>query len=203
MRAKLPEAMRPAVTFLSLTGWRLGEMLALEWRQVDRTARTIRLEPGTTKNAEGRTFPYDGLPALRDVIDERAREAARLKREGRICPFVFHEDGRPWIEGGRASRGVGPGGVGAPQGARGAGALRPAGMAATTAAGCPGRLVHDFRRTAVRNLVRAGVPEKTAMMLTGHRTRSVFDRYDIVNEADLRGAVARLAGRSAPLSAER
>ena len=178
--------MRPAVTFLSLTGWRLGEMLALEWRQVDRTARTIRLEPGTTKNAEGRTFPYDGLPALRDVIDERAREAARLKREGRICPFVFHEDGRPWIEGGRASR-----------------AFRPAWMAATKAAGCPGRLVHDFRRTAVRNLVRAGVPEKTAMMLTGHRTRSVFDRYDIVNEADLRGAVARLAGRSAPLSAER
>ena len=60
-------------------------------------------------------------------------------------------------------------------------------------AGLPGRLVHDFRRTAVRNLERAGVPRSVAMKLTGHRTEAVYRRYAIVSPADLRAGVEKLA----------
>ena len=63
---------------------------------------------------------------------------------------------------------------------------------ARVAAGCPGRIPHDFRRTAVRNLVRAGVPERVAMQLTGHKTRAVFERYNITSPNDLREAAQRL-----------
>jgi integrase len=64
---------------------------------------------------------------------------------------------------------------------------------ATKAAKLPGKLIHDCRRTAARNLVRSGVPERVAMTLLGHRTKNVFDRYNIVSEGDLRQATDRLA----------
>ena len=174
VRAHLPEALRGLVTFAFLVGWRIAsEVLPLQWAQVDRTATVIRLEPGESKNDEGRTLPYDLLPELVEIIEHQWHEHERLQAAGVMCPWVFfHRQGRPI----RSFYG--------------------AWRAACEAAGVPGMIPHDFRRTAVRNLLRAGVSERVAMQITGHKTRSVFDRYDIVNEHDLRSAMGKLGTAS-------
>lgn len=166
----LPEYLRTFITFLYLTGWRKGEAQRLQWRQVDLEARTIRLEPGTTKNDEGRLFPFSAFPVLEEVLRAQWQQTQALAhRAETIVPWVFHREGQP------------------------IGDFRKAWETACRAAGVPGRIPHDFRRTAVRNLERAGVPRSVAMKLTGHKTESVYRRYAIVSEADLSVGVAKLA----------
>jgi integrase len=168
----LPGAIRPAVQFGYITGWRIpSEVLKLQWRHVDFEARVVRLDPHTTKNDEGRTFPF--TDALQRVLEAQSAEHERLKADGVICPWVFNRSNRK-VKGKRITTFI------------------KAFSAACTKAGCPGRIPHDLRRTAVRNLVRAGVPERVAMQMTGHKTRSVFERYNIVSECDLVEAAKKL-----------
>ncbi len=139
----------------------------LQWRQVDLKIGRVVLDPGTTKNDYARIFPCTN--ELREVLEKRWEITRSLQRERRIvCPWVFHRDGK------RIKN------------------FYTAWRTACKKAGVPGRIPHDFRRTAVRNLVRAGIPERVAMQMTGHKTRSVFDRYNIVSEEDLIEAGKRL-----------
>ena len=164
------------------------EVLTLERRHVDLDAGTIRLDPGTTKNDDGRLVYLP--PALAAAVAAHLDRIRALERGlGRIVPWVFAHaaDGpldpktgqRRYVAGDRVRD------------------FRRAWRTACRRAGCPGMLRHDFRRTAVRNLVNDGTPEKVAMTITGHRTRSVFDRYHIVAPEDLRAAAKRIAARSA------
>lgn len=92
----------------------------------------------------------------------------RLKTGKTICPFVFHRNGEQIKE------------------------FRTAWKNACKAAGCPGKLIHDMRRSAVRTFERAGVPRSVAMSIVGHKTESIYRRYAIVDEAMQREAAARL-----------
>lgn len=178
VRARLPKRVQGVATFAYYTGWRtVSEILPLQWHQVDFQAGVVRLDPGTTKNREGRIFVFSQLTELREALEaqDASRKALQARRKKPvITPWVFHRK-----NGGRIH------------------SFRKAWQRACTDAGCPGRILHDFRRTAVRNLIRAGVPDTIAMKLTGHKTRAVFDRYDITSEEDLAEAgrkLQRLAG---------
>ena len=174
VRNHLPLHMRPIVEFACVTGWRTpSEILPLEWRQVDMTLGEVRLDVGTTKNDQGRVFPF--TLELRRVLEAQEKAADALKTAGIITPFVFF-----YTFGQKAGKRITESG------------FHKAWRKARVDAGCPGRIPHDFRRTAVRNLVRAGVPERVAMQLTGHKTRAVFERYNIVSAGDLLDAVRRL-----------
>src|SRR5262245_943631 len=84
----LPEELRPVVKFAYITGWRVkSEVLTRESRHVDLKAGEVRLEPGTTKNKEGRTFPFTS--ELRTILEAQHAEHERLKKRGKVVPWVF------------------------------------------------------------------------------------------------------------------
>lgn len=181
VRAALPDYLRNLVTFAYYSGWRRREILGLEFRQVDFENGIVKLEPSMTKTKRGRSFHFAPIDELQTALDEQKASAERIGKErDRIVATVFHHpDGTPIKF------------------------FRTSWANACTTAGYPGKMLHDFRRTAVRNLVRLDVPDTVAMAITGHKTRSVFDRYDISSESDLRDASAKLNGLSAAKSPDK
>lgn len=178
LRNALPHYLKGLVTFAYKTGWRREEILDLKWSQVDQENWIVRLEPGSTKSDDGRSYPLD-----EELIEIFKEQWAKRKATGRITPYVFpnkrfyrkKEPSKPIkkVDTGKMNN------------------FNKAWKAACDEAGID-KLFHDLRRTAVRNMVRAGIPERVAMQISGHKTRSVFDRYDIVSDRDLKEASAKL-----------
>ena len=171
--AALPDYLRPVVKLAYASGMRRGEIVALRWESVDLLNRHIRLHPGETKNGEGRVIP------LADEVLDALQSQLHLRNTAvPDCPLVFFriiktkENPVPrWLP---------------------IGDFRKVWDSACAKIVLTGLIFHDLRRSAIRNLVRSGVQERVAMMISGHKTRSVFDRYNIVSEQDLTDAVRKL-----------
>jgi integrase len=150
--------------------FRKGELLSLRVRQIDLANGTIRLDVGTTKNGEGRV-----VVMTREV--STLLTACVLGKQP--DDFVFTRPDKK-LKNGTLVKGKPVKG------------FRKIWARVCSKAGVPGLLFHDLRRSGVRNLRRLGVQESVAMRISGHKTRSVFERYNIVDGADLADAASRL-----------
>jgi integrase len=164
LRDALPSHLKGFATFAYKTGWRVSEIANLTWDQVNLAQSIVRIETGETKNDEARPVYLDN--ELKSVFRQQWRKGVKRKPQ---LPYVFLN-------------------------AMGADRIKrfdKAWRSACKYSKIGIRLFHDLRRTAVRNMVRSGIPERVAMMISGHKTRSVFDRYNIVSEQDLRLAAQK------------
>lgn len=160
----LPDYLVPVVRFGWITGWRISEIRSLQWKNVDFAGEEVRLD--ISKNGDGRVFFMTKAlrELLRGLYDQRTVASDYIfVRQVKTRDVVLK-----------------------------LGDFRKAWASACKKAGVSKALFHDLRRTAVRNLVRAGIQEKVAMDMTGHKTRSVFDRYNIVSTQDLKDAARKL-----------
>lgn len=159
LQKALPNYLKPVVTVAYMTGWRRAEILNLQWNRVNIKEGIVRLEPGETKNDDGRTLYME--PELWELIEELYR------KRHMDCLYVFQLNGSKICD------------------------FRNSWATACSEIGKPGLLFHDLRRSGVRNMVRAGISERVAMTISGHKTRSVFDRYNIVSQEDLKEAAQK------------
>lgn len=178
----LPLPLDDAALFSYLTGWRRGTILGLTWSEVDRKNGIIHIPGARTKNRKPVTIPLvEALKPLLAIIERRATARSFTSN------LVFHRNGKP------ISRNT----------------FMKQWHTACVKAGLgrwipdetkkgkrryEGKIFHDFRRTAVRNLIRAGVAQSVAMTVTMHKTTSVFTRYDITDTRDVLDALQRVCG---------
>jgi len=194
-------------------GWRVGELRALRVSNIDMVERTIGIEPGSTKNGDGRLvfMTQTVYQLLGPLIAGKSPDDNVFTRptRGKTCSVCSHAqltEIELALSSGATQQSV------AEQFHIGQTAIsrhnlsharkaktllsvnnfRKSWKLVTEAAGCPGLLFHDLRRSGVRNLVRAGVDPKVAMLITGHKTASVFQRYQIIDETDLKEATRML-----------
>jgi len=183
LRKHLPDDVAAIATIAYTYGCRLGEILGLGWRHaetaderrdltgvVDFDAREVRLLVGMTKNGEGRQLPF--TPEVETLL---TAQYARVPK-GNLWAFPLVADGRTdhRLVGTRRQ------------------SIDRSWATATRAIGRSRLLFHDLRRTAVRNLVRAGVSENVAMTISGHRSATVFARYNVSTSADRQAAMRKL-----------
>jgi integrase len=163
IRENLPADLQDFGQFAFSTGWRRGEIASLDWSNAQDGDAMIRLRPDQAKNKCGRSVPVTGK--LIDII-KRRREARTFEANGvtQLSNFVFHRSGKPIKE------------------------FRKAWATACRKAGCSGTLFHDLRRSAVTAMVQARVPQIIAMQISGHKTASMFKRYSIAVEDEMRNA---------------
>jgi integrase len=176
-------ALADVVRFAFWSAWRKGEVVGLTWDRVDRSAREIRIP--TSKNGRPRTLPLDGW--LWELIERRWTAREHETESGpALSRFLFHEAGAPFADFRKTWR-------------RACVAAK-LGTIDEESGKYTGKLFHDLRRSGIRNMVRAGVPQSVVMAISGHRTISVFLRYDITSTDDQRAA---LAATQAHLSGEK
>ncbi len=161
--ANLPAHLQDFALFGYLTGWRKGEIASLLWEQVE--TDIIRLLAANSKNGESRIVTFE-TGELAELMTRR--QVARLAQTatGTVqAKYIFHCKGEP------------------------IGDFRKAWATACKLAGVEHRLFHDLRRTAVREMLRSGVHESTARKISGHKTASMLQRYNIQSESDIREAM--------------
>ena len=166
----LPSEYHPLFEIAYITGWRMrSELLTRQWRHVDFGGKGwLRIDAGEAKDAtSGREFQFTSW--MRDALERQRKLVSKMEKKTKsVIPWVFCQP-----DGGRIYR------------------FYEAWREACKAAGID-RIPHDFRRTAVRNLERAGVPRTTAMAMIGHKTESIYRRYSIVDQAMLEMGTSKL-----------
>ncbi len=185
LKGVLPEDLKTVITFGYHSGWRKMEVLDLMWDKVDLKEGTARLDPGDPKNEEGRTLYME---------EELLEEMKNLHAKRHLgCPYVFHRNGQPIkdFRGAWKTACIKAGLCEVLKDEQGKPVVIKDKKGTEDVVKIPTKIFHDFRRTAIRDMVRPGVSERVAMRISGHKTRSVFDRYNIVSDQDLREAAKK------------